>query len=458
MTTTDVTTTDVATTNVFLEGIYRPVGEEVTVTDLPVTGTIPEHLDGRYVRNGPNPIDPDPATYNWFVGHGMVHGVRIRGGRAEWYRNRWVRSAPVAEALGEEAPGGAALPGIDNAGNIGVVSHAGKTLVISDHTRPYEVSDELDPVGACDFGGTLPAVYTGHPKRDPSTGELHGIGRCGFWGNTVQYTVLANDGRIRRVVDIDVASQAMMHDFSLTESYVVLYDGPVTLDMDRVGDAATRSMILPMSWDPDHPSRVGVMPREGGADDVRWFDVEPCFVLHTLNAYEEGDRLVLDVTRWPKMFEQHHDGPRDGAPRLDRWTVDLAAGKAIEGTLDDRPQEFPRVDDRLLSRPHRYSYTIAYHPEDGFVQPRPEGLLVRDHQTDEAQLVTFGGRLPTEFVFVPESPDAAEDQGILMGYVVDPATEQTDLVLLDAATRETVAAVHLPVRVPPGFHGNWLPA
>jgi carotenoid cleavage oxygenase len=451
-------TTDVVTTNVFLEDVYRPVREEVTFTDLPVTGTIPEHLDGRYVRNGPNPIDPDPAVYNWFVGAGMLHGVRIRGGRAEWYRNRWVRSAPVAEALGEPPPGGAALPGIDYSGNIGVVSHAGKTLAISDHTRPYEVNDELDPVGACDFGGTLPAVYTGHPKRDPSTGELHGISYCIPWGNKVQYTVVGNDGRVRRAVDIDVAGQAMMHDFSLTESYVVLYDGPVTVDTDRVGGAFERPLsILPLSWDPEHPSRVGVMPRDGAAEDVRWFDVEPCYVLHTLNAYEEDDRLVLDVTRWPKMFEQNHDGPRDGAPRLDRWTVDLAAGKVIEGTLDDRPQEFPRVDDRVLTRPHRYGYTIAYQPYDGHVQPRPEGLLVRDHHQDDAQLVTFGGRRPTEFTFVPESPDAAEGHGILMGYVVDPATEQSDLVLLDAATRETVASVHLPVRVPLGFHGNWLP-
>jgi carotenoid cleavage dioxygenase len=454
-----VTTTDVTTTNAFLEGAYRPVREEVTVTDLPVTGTIPEHLDGRYVRNGPNPIDPDPALYNWFVGHGMLHGVRIRGGRAEWYRNRWVRSATVAEALGEQAPGGAALPGIDYGGNIGVVGHAGKTLAIGDTTRAYEVSDELDPLGACDFGGTLPAVYTGHPKRDPSTGELHGIGYCVPWGKKVQYTVLGNDGRIRRLVDIEVARQTMMHDFSLTENYVVLYDGPVTVDVDRLDYAIKRSMsFLPMSWDPDHQSRVGVMPREGGAEDIRWFDVEPCFVLHTLNAYEEGDRLVLDVTRWPKMFEQNHDGPRDGAPRLDRWTVDLAAGKVIEATLDDRPQEFPRVDDRALSRRHRYGYTIAYNPGDGFVQPRPEGLLVRDHETDDAELVTFGGRRPTEFVFVPENADAAEGEGVLMGFVVDPATEKTDLVLLDAATRETVASVHVPVRVPLGFHGDWLPA
>ena len=78
----------------YFEGNYRPLREEVTVTELAVTGTIPDHLDGRYVRNGPNPVvDPDQAAYDFFLGAGMVHGVRIRDGRAEWYRNRWVRSA-----------------------------------------------------------------------------------------------------------------------------------------------------------------------------------------------------------------------------------------------------------------------------------------------------------------------------------------------------------------------------
>jgi carotenoid cleavage dioxygenase len=453
-------TTTVAS-NPYLKGNYRPVDEEVTVTDLAVTGTIPEHLDGRFVRNGPNPIGPDPATYNWFVGTGMVHGVRLRGGRAEWYRNRWVRSAGVAKALGEEPRGGPVLTDFDMANNIMVVSHAGKTLAISDHARPYELSEELDTLVACDFGATLPGAYTGHPKRDPATGELHGVSWFLGWGNKVQYSVIGTDGRVRRLVDIEVAGQPLMHDFSLTENHVVLYDLPVTFDLERVASTVpdqVQRQSLPHSWNPDYPARVGVMPREGGSEDVRWFDVEPCYVLHALNAYEDGDRLVLDVTRWPKMFDEYHDGPRDEVPRLDRWTVDLAAGKVTEETLDDRLQEFPRIDDRLAGRAHRYSYTVAFDPGDGDDQPRPQGLLVHDHEKGETETRSFDGGMPTEFVFVPDSQEAAEDQGVLMGYVHDPATETGDLVLLDAATRETVATVHLPVRVPHGFHGNWLPA
>ena len=151
----------------YLEGNYAPVREERTVTDLPVTGTIPDHLDGRYLRNGPNPVvDPDPATYHWFLGTGMVHGIRLRDGAAHWYRNRWVRSADVARALGEQPRPGPVHAGFDFAANTHVVGHAGRTLAIVEAgPRPYELTDELDTVGPCDFDGTLPGGTRPIPSR-----------------------------------------------------------------------------------------------------------------------------------------------------------------------------------------------------------------------------------------------------------------------------------------------------
>lgn len=98
----------------YLTGGFAPVREEVTVTGLQVTGVIPEYLDGRYLRTGPNPVvDPDPNRYHWFLGDGMAHGLRLCDGRAVWYRNRWVRSAQVARKLGEKWPGGAHYGGFD---------------------------------------------------------------------------------------------------------------------------------------------------------------------------------------------------------------------------------------------------------------------------------------------------------------------------------------------------------
>ena len=221
------------TENPYLSGNYAPVREEITAVDLDVTGTIPTYLDGRYLRIGPNPlVDPDPAKYQWFLGTGMAHGLRLRDGKAHWYRNRYVRSAGVARALGETWSGGAHTGGFDFASNTNIIGHAGKTLAITEAgARPYELTDELETVGPSDFCGTLFGGYTAHPKRDPATGELHAVSYNPMRGNIVRYTVTGVDGKVRRTVDIRLNAQTMMHDFSLTEKYVVLYDLPVALDL-----------------------------------------------------------------------------------------------------------------------------------------------------------------------------------------------------------------------------------
>ncbi|SDC08183.1 carotenoid oxygenase family protein [Actinokineospora iranica] len=469
--------------NSYLEGNYRPVREESTLTGLSVTGAIPEHLDGRYLKIGPNPVaEVDPDTYNWFMGDGMVHGVRLRDGNAEWYRSRWVRTPALGGPKG--APGT-----LDTLGaNTNVLAHAGRTLaLIEAGVSGYELSDELDTLRACDFDGTLRGGYTAHPLRDPVSGELHAVSYFFGWGDKVRYTVIGADGRLRRQVDIEVGGSPMMHNFSLTEKHVVFYDLPVTFDPRlavgpevpaavrpaarlvlsavigrvRVPDPIAAAMgtplrpngPLPYRWNPGYPARVGVMPRSGGSADVRWFEIEPCYVYHPFNAYDDGDRVVLDVVRHPKTFDTNIAGPAEGLPTVERWVVDLAAGAVSSSRVDDRPQEFPRVDERVVGRRHRFGYSVAF-GADGLAGT----LLKHDHGTGSAVAREFGrGRSIGEFVFHPNSADAAEDDGVLMGYVHDAAADRSDLVLLDAETLATVAAVHLPTRVPNGFHGNWAP-
>jgi len=479
--------------NPYLEGNYGPVREELTVTELEVSGRIPEHLDGRYLRNGPNPVaEPDPATYHWFTGTGMVHGIRLRDGRAEWYRNRYVRSAGAAEALGEADPGGPVHAGMDFAANTNVIAHRGRTLaLIEAGPLPYELTDELDTVGRYDFGGTLDGSYTAHPLEDPATGELHALSYYWGWGRRVQYSVVGVDGGVRRTVDVEFGASPMMHAFSLTESHVVMFDLPVVFDPTRAGlpvPPAVERLLQPFArrldgrptprplarrinrrasdgggfpyrWDPEYQARVGVLPRDGGSDDVRWLDIEPCYVFHPLNAYDEDDRIVVDVARHPRMFDREPLGPNEGPPTLDRWTIDLAAGKVLEERLDDHPMEFPRVDERLTGRRHRYGYGV------GFGDPREAGgepftaLLRHDLVAGTTEARSFGaGSMPSEFVFVPNGDDAPEDDGVLMGFVYDGSTNRSALHILDAATLETAATVQLPTRVPEGFHGNWAPA
>lgn len=477
--------------NRYLNGNYAPVREEITALDLDVTGTIPDYLDGRYLRIGPNPMgDPDPARYHWFTGAGMAHGLRLRDGKAHWYRNRWVRSADVARTLGETWSGGPHTGGFDFAANTNIIGHAGKTFAIAESgVRPYELTDELETVGPSDFCGTLFGGYTAHPKRDPATGELHAVSYNPMRGNIVQYTVTGVDGKVRRTVNIRLNAQTMMHDFSLTEKYVVLYDLPVALDLggalrNRPAKAMATLLTLlverhaapdfflrvamrgserggppggmPYRWAPERQARIGVMPREGTASDIRWFEVRPCYVFHPLNAYDisdsDGDRIVLDVVRHASVFTAGRNLFPD-TQTLDRWTVDLVSGKVHEERLDDTVQEFPRVDERLVGRRHRYGYAV------GYASGSSDAILKHDVETGRAQIAAFGpGREPGEFVFVPSSADAAEDDGVAMGFVYDRSTDRSDLVLLNAQTLETVATVHLPARVPHGFHGNWVPA
>jgi carotenoid cleavage oxygenase len=478
------------TDNPYLNGNYAPVREEITEFDLAVTGSIPSYLDGRYLRIGPNPLgDPDPAAYHWFTGAGMAHGLRLRDGNAHWYRNRFVRSADVAKTLGETWTGGAHHGGFDFAANTNIIGHAGKTFAIAEiGVRPYELTDELETVGPSDFCGTLFGGYTAHPKRDPVTGELHAVSYNPMHGNIVQYTVTGVDGKVRRTVNIRLKAQTMMHDFSLTEKYVVLYDLPVALDLGTVlrnrparaiagmltriaerhaaPDFVVRAIMrgsersgppsggMPYRWAPERQARVGVLSRDGSAADVRWFEVQPCYVFHPLNAYDDDDHIVLDVVRHASVF---NSGRRivPEAPSLDRWTVDLSTGKVTEERLDDTAQEFPRVDERQVGRRHRYGYAVGY--SDG-ATGTPDAILKHDVTTRSAQTVAFGpGREPGEFVFVPSSADAAEDDGVAMGFVYNRSTDRSDLVLLDGQTMETVATVHLPARVPHGFHGNWVP-
>ena len=440
-------------TNPFLLGNYGPVATECTEEHLAVTGAVPPELAGRYLRTGPNPYGAaDPEKYHWFIGDGMVHGVELRDGRARWYRNRWVRTDPIAAALGESPRGGPAQPMYDSS-NTNVIGHAGSIFSLTEGAIPYRLTPELDTIGRHDFGGPLPTGFTAHPKTDPVTGELHGFAYS--WAEPyLLYHVIDASGNLVRTEPITVAGPTMMHDFALTRSSVLFLDLPVVFDMKMV----ERGASMPYRWDDDYGARVGVMPRDGGNADVRWYDVDPCYVFHPMNAYDDGDTIVIDVVRHPTMFRNSEIGPNDGGvPTLDRWSIDPQAGKVREDRLDDRGQEFPRVNESLLMSRHRYGYAVeAESTVDAFDMV---GIVKHDLVAGTSERHTFGaGHQPSEFVFVAAESGTAEDDGYLVGYVYDATRDASDLVVLDAhdITAAPVASVALPQRVPFGFHGNWV--
>ena len=439
------------TANRYLEGNFAPVTEEVTAYDLAVTGSIPRELSGRLLRIGPNPVVPqDPATYHWFTGTGMVHGVRMRDGKAEWYRNRFVRADDVAEARGlpeVEGPRRA----MDFAANTNVIGHAGSTFAIVEAGGlPMMLSYELETLARSDFDGTLGDAFTAHPKNDPATGELHAVSY--YWEHErVQYQVVGNDGRVRRTVDIPVPGRPMVHDMGLTQTYAVILDLPVTFDLEL----AMSGRSLPYRWAPDYGARVGLLPREGEAEDIIWCELDDlAYVFHPVNAYDLDGKVVMDVCRFERMFSDDLRGPGDVSPTLDRWTIDPATGRVHEQRIDDRGQDFPRHDERLVARPHRYAYTVTLD------DLRFGTVYKHDLQTGDVRTWEPGeGRMPMEAVFVPVSDDADEDDGWLMSYVYDATRDTTDVVILHAQDLAAgpVATVHLPQRVPFGFHGNWVP-
>jgi carotenoid cleavage dioxygenase-like enzyme len=247
----------------------------------------------------------------------------------------------------------------------------------------------------------------------------------------------------------------MMHDFNVTRNNVVFMDLPAVFDLD----AAMRGE-MPIHWGEDYPSRLGVMPRNGTDADVRWYDIDPCYVFHPMNSYEDGDTIVLDVARMSHVWrESMMDFP---SPSLWRWTIDTTTGKVREEQIDDRPGEFPRVADSVVGLHHRYGYMMAIPENPSYDDPMSQSgaILKYDRTTGQRTEIDLGrGCIPGEPVFVPAEGATAEDDGYLMTYVYDASSDTSRLIVMDAATMDDapIATVELP-RIPFGFHGSWVPS
>ncbi|GCD36272.1 carotenoid cleavage dioxygenase [Streptomyces chrestomyceticus JCM 4735] len=427
-----------------LAGNFAPVTKELTAHELPVTGAIPPELTGWYLRNGPNPRDA--ASVHWFFGDGMVHGVRLAGGKAVSYRNRWVRTstftdgAPVRDRMGR--------PNLTaGVANTHVVHHAGRTLALVESSFPYELDcrpgHELETIGPYDFDGRLTTAMTAHPKTCPTTGELHFFGYGVPEPPFLTYHRADASGALVVSRPVEVGASTMMHDFHLTAGHVVFMDLPLVYDHGTPG--------MPYVWDAEYGARLGVLRRDDPHGDVRWFSIDPCYVFHSLNAYDDGPgRIVLYVCRYPAPELK-------SLPTLWRWTIDLVSGKVVEEQVDDQSGEFPRMDDRLAGLDARFGHiTRSGGPGAG---PTPSAVIRYDLHTGTSTRYDFGpGRTAAEAAFAP-ADDRPGGPGWLLTYVHDAASDTSDLVILDAEdiTKGPVASVHLPQRVPFGFHGNWLP-
>jgi carotenoid cleavage dioxygenase len=436
-------------------GHLAPVPDEISATDLPVEGAIPPELTGRYLRNGPNPL-PGQDPGHLFLGHGMLHGVRLRGGRAEWYRNRWVRTKALA---GESMFGEQGIDLTVGVANTHVVAHAGRIMALVESSFPHLVTPELDTLGPCDFGGRLTTAMTAHPKTDPVTGELHFFG-YGVMPPFVTYHRLSAAGELVTSAEIAVPGPTMVHDFAITDRHAVFLDLPMVFSFDRLTTG------MPFGWDEGYGARIGVMPLERPGE-VRWFDVDPGYVFHVGNAHtDDAGRVVLDAARYSAadaLVMWDGIGTRDpaaiaanaaatGSARLHRWTLDPATGTAAETPLHDLPVEFPTVDDARVGRGARYRYAVS-------VTGSSAAIVKIDVDGAHTEHRLGADVVPGEAVFVPsERPDRAEDDGWLLTVTTRRDGTASRLLVLDATdvAGPPVAAVVLPRGVPSGFHGSWI--
>ena len=428
----------------WLSGNFAPVEKEVEAFDLPVIGGLPPELFGVFMRIGPNPAR-EPSAH-WFLGDGMIHGVRIENGAARWYRNRYVKTPLRENGISTRDP---SVFGNKRAstGNTNIARHAGRIFALEEAHFPYEINGDLETIGCEDFGGALKTALTAHPKFCPVTGEMLAFGYS-FMPPYLTYHRFAADGRLVQSEEIPIGGPVMMHDFCVTRTKVVFMDLPIVFDM-----ATAMQGGMPYRWSEEYQARLGVMPRDGKAGDVKWFDIPSCYVFHPLNAYDEGDAVILDVARYEKMWVKGFDVPA----HLHRFRLDLKTGVANGEALDDLPIEFPRVRDERAGLKHRYGYAITTHGDDEAGFNLGSEIVKFDLDRGRTTVLRLGkGRFPSEAVFA--SAGAGEDEGFLLSIVYDAARNSSDLVVLDAKdiSKGPVASVALPQRVPFGFHGAWL--
>lgn len=458
----------------YLTGNFSPVKTEIIADDLIVIGELPTDLSGIFVRNGPNPQFPLAEDYKWIDGDGMLHGVQISNGKAS-YRNRYVQTqgfqleqkvgraiwTSVMEAPQLHNPANNLFSPYKNTANTNIVWHANQLLALWEGAEPYKISvRDLATIGPYTYEGQLNSAFTAHPKVDFFTGEMMFFGYSLLEPPYLKYSVVSAKGELLRTVPIDLPCGVMMHDFAITENYTIFMDLPLTFSVDRLQRREPAYM-----FEPNAPSRFGIIPRYGDNTNIRWFEVSTCYVLHTLNAYESGEEIVVIACRKndaqllnvpTKTNLCHHQVTK---PELYCWRFNLRTGVVQEGTIDDVAAEFPTLNQQFVGRRNRYGYSARMVPE---LLPifNSDAVIKYDFANDYSEVHQWGsGRYGGESIFVPRANSIQEDDGWLLTFVYDKAFQRSELVVLNAQniTDKPVARILLPQRVPYGFHGIWIP-
>ena len=224
----------------------------------------------------------------------------------------------------------------------------------------------------------------------------------------------------------------------------------------------------------DIPTRFGIIPRFGQSHEVRWFDCEPCYILHISNCWEEGDWITMDGCRSVNPMPEAHSGGGElshmlAYMRLEannyRWRFNLCTGEVREGDIDDLNTEFNKTNPLFGGQKSRFAYhqRIPLLSEGGHTL-RFTGLVKYDNETGQRWQWHYGdGVFGSEAVFAPKvgaTTADAEDAGYLVNFATDTRDWSSWFQVFDAQDIEQgpVARVKIPHRVPAGFHATWAAA
>jgi len=459
----------------YMNGVWTPNYDEYNATDMEVIGEIPKDIDGVYVRNTENPVHESIGRYHPFEGDGMIHMISLADGKAE-YRNRFVRTRGfMAEQEAGHSlwaglmehprrstrPGWGAHGHLKDSSSTDVIVHAGQIL-----STFYQCGEgyRLDPYSLEQFGAESwvpPDGVSAHPKLDELSGELLFFNYSKH-APYFHYGVVGPDNRLRHYIPIDFPGPRLPHDIAFSKNFTIVNDLPVFWDPELL-----KRDVHATRFYPDIPSRFGILPRMGGPESIKWFEAEPTYVLHWLNAWEDGDEIVLDGYFQEDPVPGHYPGAPPELermmafldqhllkPRLHRWRFNMKTGQATEEHLDDCVLEFGTINQRVAGIKNRYSYSAI---------PRPgwfmfTGVTKHDHDCNRSWALDFGPeRYGSEPAFAPRIGASSEDDGYLVTFVSDLNLDRSECVLVDASDFESgpVCRIILPHRISSGTHATW---
>lgn len=446
---------------------FAPVQDEHNQACTEIIGTIPDGLNGAFLRIGANPVFVnDPESYHPFAGDGMIHEVVFDNGNVT-YINRFVETeGHMAEQErgdfiwdgSKTKPEDAEKYGSKNIANTAMIFHAGKFLALQEGANPFELKlPSLDPVGEFDYDGRLKHVFTAHPKIDPNTGELITYGYSVMNKPYCSVSLITRDGELIHTTDIDIPKPIMMHDCAITSNHTVIMDLPCVFDFTRMAEG--KSMLY---FEPENGSRFGILARGADGEDIKWFDVENCYCYHTVNAFEEGDEVVVEGCRSERNSigddEKPAAGDRSDLPMMYQWRFNMKTGEVSEGLLDNTwGCEFARINESFMGMRNQFTYAARIkgdNLESGF-----DGIIKYDLVNDDSTHYAYGpGRLGGEPIFAPKPGGVNEEDGWVIGFVWDEQLKRSECIVLDAANFEDgpVARIVMPARVPFGFHSAWV--